>query len=123
MKVGHQNTFNRIHDGINGFWEFKKKELNSHTEKFKMFVYDVIPTFSATLADNFMVITHYLPNEANKDCPAFGLINFKFFKKPESLYHVYNKNLIAMIDNALEIKDDNIKVLLDAAKTKANTTK
>jgi hypothetical protein len=115
MTVKNKNTYNRIYIGITEFWKLKQSLDIRNKEKFKMYVYQSIPTFSVTFADNYMIVTHYLPNAANEDCPAYGLIDFKRLREGEGLYHVYEANLKALKEPGNEITGANFAEIIKAA--------
>lgn len=80
-------------------------------DRFQLFTYNFSPTFSATMVDNYMVVTHYLKYTRNEDCPAYELVDLGFFFERKGgrgqLFGVYKDNLDELEKAAKEIRTEN----------------
>lgn len=84
------------------FIELKKSLDKASQEHFEVYYYDAMPSYSVTLVDDFMIVTHYVPGFRNEEMPAFGLSRLPF---QEGLFWVYEKSLAFIQNNAKRVDE------------------
>ncbi len=115
-----RNTKKDVIESIQ-FFSDVKKELGAHKDNIKLFEYDLTPSCGIVWADDYLVVTHYMPARANVLAPAMvlresnlsrWLSTWPWMGRRATLTKVYTGMYEQVRGKATELSDERIAGLL-----------
>ena len=113
-QVFHRDTIAVIRETFAGMWQLKQGLDPTLRGRLHIWAYQATPSFGALWVNDVMVVTHYLPTQANLRCPAFLVRE----SDAPNLFSVYRNSISAILENqarTVEITDENIADYLPIA--------